>query len=68
MNQFEGGEKYDGVDNALTEQKFYDPGSSFYSLFNSQFGRKGQFKKNRKKGKNQNKEIKEQQHIRKKQN
>ena len=68
MNQLEWGVKYDGVDNAPAEQKFYVLGSSFYSLFNSQFGRKGQFKKNRKKDKDQNKEIKQQQHIRKKQN
>ena len=62
MNQLEWGEKYGGVDNALAEEKFYDLGSSFYSLFNSQFGRKGQFEKNK------TKEIKQQQHIRKKQN
>ena len=64
MNQLEWGEKYDGVDNALAEQKFYDPGSFTHSSTNN-LDIRGNLKTTGQKDKNQNKEIKQQQHIRK---
>ena len=64
VNQLEWGEKYDGVDNALAEQKFYDPGSFTHSSTNN-LDIRGNLKTTGQKDKNQNKEIKQQQHIRK---